>query len=103
METARERMGDLVLTIDDISVVLSGRIICKFRISHRHEPDETLAELYAELGEEGGLEVVCRTPLTPRRLEILSRFLHLYEKNIVRLFREKTRGMTPYMFKIPMP
>jgi hypothetical protein len=24
------RVGDLVLAIDDISVVLSGRIICKF-------------------------------------------------------------------------
>ncbi|HVY55245.1 MAG TPA: hypothetical protein VHC46_05755 [Thermodesulfobacteriota bacterium] len=103
METARERIGDLVLTIDDISVVLSGRILCRFRLSHRHEPDESLAELYAELGEEGGLEVVCRTPLTPRRMEILSRFLHLYEANIVRMFREKTRGATPCMFRAPMP
>lgn len=103
METKHERMGDLVLTINDISVALSGRIICKFRVSHRHEPDETLAELYAELGSGGGLEVVCRTPLTPRRLEILSRFLHLYETNIVRLFREKARGMTPDMFTAPTP
>lgn len=103
METKHERMGDLILTIDDISVVLSGRILCKFHLSHRHEPDETLAELYAELGADGGLEVVCRTPLTPRRLEILSRFLHLYENNIVRLFRERTRGTTPYMFDVTMP
>jgi hypothetical protein len=103
MVTKPERMGDLILRIDDISVVLSGSIVCKFRLSHRHEPDETLAELYAELGEEGGLEILCRTPLTPRRLEILSRFLHLYEKNIIKLFRDTTRGMTPYMFKVPMP
>lgn len=102
MVKKHERMGDIILTIEDISVVLSGRIICKFRLSHRHEPDETLAELYAELGDEGGLEVVCRTPLTPRRLEILSRFLHLYETNIVKLFRDSTRGMTPYMFQVPM-
>ena len=36
-------MGDLLLTIDDINVVLSGRIICKFRLSHRLEPEGTLA------------------------------------------------------------
>ena len=101
METKHVRMGDLILTIDDISVVLSGMIICKFHLSHRHEPDETLAELYAELGGDGRLEVVSRTALTPRRLEILSRFLHLYENNIVKLFREKTIGMTPYMFHVP--
>ena len=102
METKHVRMGDLILTIDDISVVLSGMIICKFHLSHRHEPDETLADLYAELGGDGRLEVVSRTALTPRRLEILSRFLHLYENNIVKLFREKTIGMTPYMFHVPM-
>ena len=101
METKHVRMGDLILTIDEISVVLSGMIICKFHLSHRHEPDETLAELYAELGGDGRLEVVSRTALTPRRLEILSRFLHLYENNIVKLFREKTIGMTPYMFHVP--
>jgi hypothetical protein len=103
METKSERLGDILLNIDDISVVLSGRIICKFRLSHKYEPDRTLAELYGELGEDGTLEVVCRTPLTPRRLDIVSRFLHLYEANIVKLFRDSTRGMTPYMFKIPMP
>jgi hypothetical protein len=103
METKSERLGDLLLNIDDISVVLSGRIICKFRLSHKYEPDNTLAELYAELGEDGTLEVVCRTPLTPRRLDIVSRFLHLYEANIVKLFRDSTRGVNPYMFKVPMP
>jgi hypothetical protein len=103
MEMKSERLGDLLLNIDDISVALSGRIICKFRLSHKYEPDNTLAELYAELGEDGTLEVVCRTPLTPRRLDIVSRFLHLYETNIVKLFRDSTRGMNPYMFKVPMP
>ena len=102
MDTNSARMGDLLLTIDDISVVMSGRIICKFRLSHRHEPEGTLAELYAELGEDGVLEAVCRTPLTPRRMEIVSRFLHLYESNIVRHLRDSARGLTPYMFKLPM-
>ncbi len=103
METKSERLGDILLTIDDMNVVPGGGIICKFRLSHRHEPDETLAELYAELGEDGTLEVVCRTPLTPRRLDIVSRFLHLYEANIIKLFRDRSRGMDPYMFKFPMP
>lgn len=103
METKSVRLGDLVLTIEDINVVLSGRIICKFRVSHRHEPDKALAELYGEVGEDGTLEVVCKTPLTPRRLEILSRFLHMYESNIIKLLRDSTRGMDPYMFKVPMP
>jgi len=103
MEMKSERLGDLLLNIDDISVALSGRIICKFRLSHKYEPDETLAELYAELGEDGTLEVVCRTPLTPRRLDIVSRFLHLYEANIIKLFRDRSRGMDPYLFKSPMP
>ena len=103
MDTKPERMGDLLLTIDDINVVLSGRIICKFRLSHRLEPEGTLAELYAELGEDRVLEVVCRTQLTPRRMEIVSRFLHMYEANIIKLFRDRARGIDPYLFKSPMP
>jgi len=103
METKSERLGDVLLNIDDISVMLGGRIICKFRLSHKYEPDETLAELYAELGADGTLEVVCRTPLTPRRLDIVSRFLHLYEANIIKLFRDRTRGIDPNLFKSPMP
>ncbi len=103
METKSERLGDILLNIDDLSVVLSGRIICKFRLSHKYEPDETLAELYAELGEDGTLEVVCRTPLTPRRLDIVSRFLHLYEANIIKLFRDRSRGIDPHLFKTPIP
>jgi hypothetical protein len=102
MDTKSVRLGDLVLTIEDINVVLSGRIICKFRVSHRLDPGKALAELYGEVGEDGVLETVCKTPLTPRRLEILSRFLHMYESNIIKLFRESTRGMDPYMFKVPM-
>lgn len=103
MDTRSERLGDLLLTIDDLNVVPGGGIICKFRLSHRHEPDETLAELYAELGGDGTLEAVCRTQLTPRRMEIVSRFLHMYEANITRLFRERARGADPYLFRTPMP
>ncbi len=103
MDTKSARMGDLLLTIDDINLVLSGMVICKFHLSHRHDPDEALAELYAELGDDGQLQIVCRTPLTPRRMEIVSRFLHLYEANIIKLLKDSTRGMNPYMFKFPMP
>jgi hypothetical protein len=102
MITKPVRLGDLVLTIDDIQVILRGRIICKFRVSHMHEPEGTLAELYGEVSEEDALEVVCKTSLTPRRLEILSRFLYLYESNIIKLFRDSTGGMTLYLFEIPI-
>ena len=103
MDSKSERLGDLLLTIDDLNAVTGGGIICTFRLSHRHDPDGTLAELRAELGGNGTLEVVCLTPLTPRRMEIVSRFLHMYEANIVRLLRESGRGMTPDLFKAPMP
>ena len=103
MDTKPERMGDLLLVIDDINVVPGGGIICKFHLSHRYEPEGTLAELYAELGGDGTLEAACRTQLTPRRMEIVSRFLHLYEANIIKLFRDRARGIDPYLFKSPMP
>lgn len=92
-------LGDLKLTIDDINVIISGDINCKFRLSHRMEPDETLAELYGEIKQGGELEVLCKTMLTARRFEILTRFLHMYEKNIIKFFEECTTGKTPYMFK----
>ena len=92
-------LGDLVLSIDTIDVIINGDINCKFHISHRMEPEETLAELYGEVKESGELEVLCKTTLTVRRFEILTRFLHLYEKNIIKFFEECTTGKTPYMFK----
>ncbi|MEQ9619852.1 MAG: hypothetical protein RIG61_11865 [Deltaproteobacteria bacterium] len=102
MQDKSIRLGDLILVIDDISLVLSGDIICRFHLSHKNEPKHSLVEMYAELSDDGELEVVCRTPLTTNRFEIVSRFLHLYEKNIIRFFREHTQGKTPYMFKVPM-
>ena len=96
------RLGDLILVIDDISLVLSGDIICRFHLSHKNEPKHALVEMYGELGEDGELEVLCRTPLNTTRFEIVSRFLRLYERNIIRFLRENTQGMTPDMFKVPM-
>lgn len=95
------QLGDIILTIEDIQVVLNDEIVCKFRLSHRGAPDGTLAELYGEVAG-GELSILCRTPLTPRRFEILARFLYMYETNIIRFFRDATRGMTPFMFKVPM-
>ncbi len=96
------RLGDLILVLDDISLVRNGDIICRFHLSHKNELKHSLVEMYAELSDEGELEVLCRTPLSTNRFEIVSRFLHLYEKNIIRFFREHTQGMTPDMFKVPM-
>lgn len=95
------QLGELILTLDDIQVVLSDQIICKFRLSHRGAPGKALAELYGEV-TDGELLVVCKTPLTARRFEILARFLRMYEVNIIKFLRDNTRGMTPYMFKVPM-
>ena len=92
-------LGDIVLVIDDINVIINGDINCRFHLSHRLEPEETLAELYGEIKEGGELEVLCKTTLTVRRFEILTRFLHLYEKNIIEFFTECTTGKTPYMFR----
>lgn len=102
MESKSIKLGDLILVLDDISLVVSGDIICRFHLSHKHEPNEALVEMYGELGQDGDFEVVCRNPLTTRRLEIVSRFLHLYEANIIKFLRDSTSGMTPYMFKVPM-
>lgn len=101
MDERTIQLGELILTIDDIQVVLSDQIICKFRLSHRGAPGKALAELYGEV-TDGELLVVCKTALTARRFEILARFLRMYEVNIIKFFRDSTRGMTPYMFKIPM-
>ncbi len=101
MDERTIQLGDIILTIEDIQVVLNDEIVCKFRLSHRGDPDGTLAEMYCEVAG-GELSVLCRTPLTPRRFEILARFLYMYETNIIRFFRDATRGMTPYMFKVPM-
>jgi hypothetical protein len=100
MDERTIQLGELILTIDDIQVVLSDQIICKFRLSHRGAPGKALAELYGEV-TDGELLVVCKTALTARRFEILARFLRMYEVNIIKFFRDSTRGMTPYMFKIP--
>ena len=98
MEEKSITLGDLVLTVDEISMILNEDIICSFHISHKAEPKETLVEFSGEVvGEQ--LEVLCKTKLTARRFEIISRFLHLYEKNIVRFFRMLTEGTTPDMFK----
>jgi len=91
-------LGDLILTVDEINMVISGDIICTFHLSHKGEPKNVLVELYGEVSE-GQLEVLCKTKLTARRFEIFSRFLHLFEQNIIRFFKELTQGTTPYMFK----
>ena len=90
--------GDLILVVDEITMVISGDIICTFHLSHKGEPKNVLVELYGEVSEDQ-LEVLCKTQLTARRFEIFSRFLHMYEQNIIRFFKELTQGTTPYMFK----
>lgn len=102
MEPKSIKLGDLIFVLDDVSLVMSGDITCRFHLSHKHEPDETLVEMSGELSDDGRLEVLCRTPLTLRRFKIVSTFLQLYEINIVRFLRESTKGMTPYMFKVPI-
>ena len=92
------KLGDLIFALDDVSLLMSGDILCRFHLSHKHEPDETLVEMSGELSDDGRLEVLCRTPLTLRRFNIVSSFLQLYELNIVRFLQESTKGMTPYMF-----
>ena len=91
-------LGDLVLTVDEISMVISGDIICQFHISHKGEPNNALVELDGEVSGDQ-LEVLCKTRLTARRFEIFSRFLHMYEQNIIRFFKKLTEGTTPDMFK----
>ena len=91
-------LGDLVLTVDEINMVISGDIVCTFHLSHKGEPKNALVELYGEVSENQ-LEIICKTKLTARRFEIFSRFLYMYEQNIIRFFKELTQGTTPYMFK----
>lgn len=99
MENNSITLGEIILVIDDINVIINGDINCWFHVSHRMEPGEALAELYGEVKNGGELEVLCKTKLTARRFEILTRFLHLYEKNIIKFFEECTTGKTPYMFR----
>ena len=98
MEKKSITLGDLVVTVDEISMILNGDIVCSFHLSHKADPNESLIELSGEVvGNQ--LEVLCKTKLTARRFEIFSRFLHMYEKNIIRFFRMLTEGTTPDMFK----
>ncbi len=98
MEKNSITLGDIVLTVDEISIVISGDIICTFHLSHKGEPKNILVELYSEVSEDR-LEVLCKTKLTARRFEIFSRFLYMFEQNIIRFFQQLTQGTTPYMFK----
>ena len=98
MEEKSITLGDLVLTVDEINMILNGDILCSFHISHRAEPKEILVELTGEVIDDQ-LEVTCKTKLTARRFEIFSRFLYMYEKNIISFFNSLTQGTTPYMFK----
>lgn len=91
-------LDDLVLTIETIRVLGSGVIECSFNLSHKREPEETLVEIDSIVrGRE--LEVLCGRRLKARRLEIVGKFLRLYETNIIRFFEQRVRGMTPYMFE----
>lgn len=98
MEEKSITLGDLVLTVDEINMILNADIVCSFHLSHKAEPRETLVELSGEvIGDQ--LEIICKTKLTARRFEIVSRFLYMYEKNIIRFFQYLTQDTTPYMFK----
>lgn len=91
-------LGDLVLTVDEINIIMNGDIVSTFHLSHKGEPKNRLVELYGEVSGNQ-LEVLCKTKLTARRFEIFSHFLHLYEQNIIRFFKQLTEGTTPVMFK----
>ncbi len=98
MEEKSITLGDLVLTVDEINMILNADIVCSFHLSHKAEPREMLVELSGEvIGDQ--LEIICKTKLTARRFEIVSRFLYMYEKNIIRFFQYLTQDTTPYMFK----
>ncbi len=90
-------LGDLVITVDNIKIVMNGDIVCEFHLSHKGEPKNILVELFGEISGDQ-LEVLCKTKLTARRFEIFSRFLYLYEQNIIRFFKKLTEGTTPDMF-----
>ena len=98
MEKNSITLGDIVLTVEEINIVISGDISCTFHLSHKGEPKNILVELYSEVSEDR-LEVLCKTKLTARRFEIFSRFLYMFEQNIIRFFQQLTQGTTPYMFK----
>lgn len=91
-------LGDLVVTVDEINIIMNGDIVCSFHLSHKGEPKNVLVELFAEVSGDQ-LEVLCKTKLTARRFEIFSRFLYMYEQNIIRFFQKITEGTTPVMFK----
>jgi len=91
-------LGDLVLTVDEINMIMNGDIVSTFHLSHKGEPKNILVELFGEVSGDQ-LEILCKTKLTARRFEIFSRFLYMYEQNIIRFFKKLTEGTTPVMFK----
>ena len=97
MANNRLTLGDLVVNVDNINIVMNGNIVCDFYLSHKGEPKNRLVELFGEINGDQ-LEVLCKSKLSARRFEIFSRFLYLYEKNIIRFFKELTEGTTPDMF-----
>lgn len=98
MENHSITFGDLVLTVDEINIIMNGDIVSTFHLSHKGEPKRILVELFGEASGDQ-LEILCKTKLTARRFEIFSRFIYMYEKNIIRFFHKLTEGTTPVMFK----
>lgn len=91
-------LGDLVITVDEINMIMNGDIVSTFHLSHKGEPKHILVELFGEVSGDQ-LEILCKTKLTASRFEIFSRFIHMYERNIIRFFKKLTEGTTPDMFK----
>lgn len=98
MENHTITLGDLVITVDEINIIMNGDIVSTFHLSHKAEPKRALVELHGEVSGDQ-LEILCKTKLTARRFEIFSRFIYLYEKNIIKFFQKITEGTTPVMFK----
>ena len=98
MENHSITLGDLVLTVDEINMIMNGDIVSTFHLSHKGEPKNILVELFGEVSGDQ-LEILCKTKLTARRFEIFSRFIYMYEQNIIRFFTKLTEGTTPVMFK----
>lgn len=98
MENHSITLGDLVVTVDEINMIMNGDIVSTFHLSHKGEPKNILVELFGEVtGDQ--LEILCKTKLTARRFEIFSRFIYMYERNIIKFFQKLTEGTTPVMFK----
>jgi len=98
MEKHSITLGDLIITVDEINMIMNGDIVSTFHLSHKGEPKHILVELFGEVSGDQ-LEILCKTKLTARRFEIFSRFIYMYEKNIIRFFQKLTEGTTPVMFK----